>query len=113
MIVAIDAETTDQLGDLLVRRNLAGHALDLGAPAGAPIGRHDGIGDIGQVTQVGRLDVVANVEDDDVLVGGIGLEPFSRHQRGDVGGLGSNRGRQQHRGSSNKGKTHLIVLRER
>ncbi len=90
MIVIVDAEIADQLGDLLQRRQHAGDATHLGAPAGARIGCNNRALDIGFVAKFRLGDLVADVEDDDVFVAGIRLDPFGVDERAYVG---SERGR--------------------
>lgn len=86
VIVIVDAEIADQLGDLLERRQHAGDAVHLGAPAGARIGRDHRSLDVGLVAQLGLGDLVADVEDNHVFVAGLRLDPFGVDERFDLGG---------------------------
>jgi hypothetical protein len=92
VIAVIDAEIADQFGHLFDGRDLPRHALHLGAPAGGGIGGDNGIGDIGQLAQIGALDIVADVDDDEVFGTRIGLEPFGIDEGPDFG-LGKGRPR--------------------
>jgi hypothetical protein len=84
VVVAVDAEIADQRRDLLDRRNLRRNPVDLDAPARRGIGRDHRVGDIGQFAEIGLRDLVADVEDDEVVAAGIGLEPFGGDERGDI-----------------------------
>src|SRR5690606_5749458 len=75
VVVTVDAKFADELDDLLERRKLAGHALNLGAPACAGIGSDDRALDIRIGAKIGGLDLVADVDDDDVFLAGVSLQP--------------------------------------
>ncbi len=85
MIIAINAEISDKPGDLFDGRDLSRNTIDFSAPAGTAIGRHHRIGDVGQPTEIGFGDLVADVEDDDVLIAGMRLDPFGIYEWTDVG----------------------------
>ena len=72
MVVAIDAQAADQFGDLLRGRDLARHAFDFGAPPGGVVGGNHSVGDIGQFAQIGVFNVGADVEDDEIVIIGMG-----------------------------------------
>ena len=108
----VDAEAADQLFEIGLGRQHAGHAVDLGAPAGRVVVGVDGTRNVRPLEQIRRLALAgaAHVEHDDAGLAEIGLEPVDGDERLVGLGGGAEDGRDQQGGRGKQG-THEVPHR--